>query len=167
MMRIRADRRVFAAAAIAVIVCLCLLLAGTVRSLRTENATLRSKQKDLTLLADETQKLKLKIAATESRKSLSKVDGVVLAVDEVVKSLGVGQKVKSVKPTGTRDRQYAVEEEAEVQFEKLSMNEVVNILYRLENAPMILSIKKATLKPSFDSPSLLNVSCTISLIKPK
>jgi hypothetical protein len=81
--------------------------------------------------------------------------------------MGLNQKVKSVKSIGVREKKYGIEEEAELQIEKVNMNEVTNILYRIENAPMVLSIKKATIKTSFDNPSLLNITMTIGLIKPK
>lgn len=165
-MRFRADRRMLFAAGIVILICLCLVLAGVVRSLRKENASLQAKQKELLLLKGEALTIKGKVDASEARKSLTKVEGVVQAVDEIVKSMGLSQKVKSVKPTGTRDRLYAIEEEAEVQFEKMNMNEMVNLFFRIENAPMILSIRKTTVKTSFENPSLLNISATISLVKP-
>ncbi len=165
-MRFRADRRMLFAAGIVILICLCLVLAGVVRSLRTENASLQTKQKELLLLKGEALTIKSKVDASEARKSLTRVEGVVQAVDEIVKSMGVSQKVKSVKPTGTRDLLYAIEEEAEVQLEKMNMNEMVNLFFRIENAPMILSIRKTTVKTSFENPALLNISSTISLMKP-
>lgn len=166
-MNIRENKNIFMAAGALAVICLCLILAGAVRSLKAENSMLKAKKKELALLKDETLALKGKVEVSEARRSLAKVEGVVQAVDEIVKSLGVAQKVKSVKSLGTRDRQYAIEEEAEVQFEKLSMNEMVNIFFRIENAPMVLAIKKVTFKTSFESPSLLNISCIISLVKPQ
>lgn len=148
-------------------ICLCLGMAGVARSLKTENTVLKAKKKELALLKDETLALKIRVDAAESRKSLTRVAGVVQAVDEIVKSLGVAQKVKSVKSLGVRDRQYAVEEEAEVQLEKVSMNEMVNIFFRIENAPMVLALKKTTIKTSFENPSLLNISCIITLVRPQ
>lgn len=47
------------------------------------------------------------------------------------------------------------------------MNEMVNIFYRIENAPMILTIKKATVKKSFENPELLNISLVLSFLNPK
>lgn len=165
-MTIRADRKIFIIAGAVAAFILCLVMAGMVRSLKVENTVLKAKKKELALLKDETIALKGRVDASEARKSLTRVEGVVQAVDEIVKSLGIAQKVKSVKSLGARDRQYAIEEEAEVQFEKISMNEMVNIFFRIENAPMVLAIKKTTVKTAFENPSLLNVSCIVSLVKP-
>ncbi len=166
-MNLRTDRRIVIAAGIVAAFCLCLIMAGVTRSLKTENNALKAKKKELAALKDETLALKGRVDASEARKSLTRVAGVVQAIDEIVKSLGISQKVKSVKSLGSRDRQYAVEEEAELQLERLSMNEMVNLFFRIENAPMVLALKKTTVKTSFDNPSLLNISCIVTLVKPQ
>jgi len=119
------------------------------------------------LLREDFLELSKKISSVEGKKSLIKVDGIIPAIDEIFRSAGLAQKVKSVKPTATRDKKYAIEEEADVEVGKVNMNELVNILYKLENAPMVLLIKKARLKTAFEDPALLNVTMTIGLVKPK
>jgi hypothetical protein len=79
----------------------------------------------------------------------------------------LSQKVKSVKSTEARDRKYAVEEEAEVELEKVNMNEMTNIFYRIENGPFLLSVRKSDIKTNFENPALLNITMTVDLIKPK
>jgi hypothetical protein len=166
-MTIKADKKLFVSAGIIIILGLCILMVSVVRSLRMENAGLKTRQKELSTLRDEAVKLRDTIGFLEGKKSLTRVEGVVQAADEIFKSLGIGLKVKSVKPTGTKDRQFGTEEEAEIQLEKMNMNEMVNILYRVENSPMILSVKKTSIRTSFENPSLLNVTINISLIKTK
>jgi len=164
--RLVADRRMLPAAAVAAVTLLCLYMMLTVRSLRAENTALLAKQKELASMKDDVVKLKSRVEAAEARTSLAKVAGVVQAIDEIVKSMGLSQKVKSVKPTNSRERLNTIEEEAEVQLEKLTLNELVNLLYRFENAPMLLATKKTYARLSFENPSLLNVTCFISLIRP-
>jgi hypothetical protein len=166
-MRITSDKRIIIASAFGVTLALCLLLFNFSLSLKKERERLRAEQRELMALRDEYTALKASLDTVEGRKSVTKVEGIVQAVDEVFRSMGLNQKVKSVKPTGSRDRKFAVEEEAEVQVERVDMNEMVNILYKLENAPMVLSVRKTTIKTSFDNPSLLNITMTISLIKPR
>ena len=136
-------------------------------SLKKEGAALRSQQKELFLLRDDFIELREKVGSVEGKKSLAKVGGIVQTIDEIFRSLGLNQKVKSVKPAGIREMKYASEEEAEVQLEKVDMNEMVNILYKLENAPMLLVIKKTTVKTSFENPTLFNITLTLGLAKPK
>ena len=72
--------------------------------------------------------------------------------------------MKSIKGIGGREIKGQLNEEtAEVQMEKVNLNELVNIFYKLENAPLLLSIQKVALKKSFEKPDLLDVTMTVSL----
>jgi general secretion pathway protein M len=166
-MNLKVDRKVVAISGVVLLFIICVVLFDVSLSLKRDRDTLRSQQKEMLLLASEYAVLRDSVASVEAKKSLTKVEGIVQAVDEVFKSIGLGQKVKSVKSTGTREKKYASEEEAEVSVEKVTMNEMVNILFRIENAPMILSVRKTSIKTSFDNPSLLNMTMTVGLIKPK
>ncbi|MFI5294520.1 MAG: hypothetical protein ACHQ0Y_05785 [Thermodesulfovibrionales bacterium] len=161
------DKNILAISVIALLFIVCAILFEVSLSLKRERYTLRSRQEEMLALSNEYAGLKTAVDAVEGKRSLTKVEGIVQAVDEVFKSMGLGQKVKSVKSTGTREKKFASEEEAEVSVEKVTMNEMVNILYRIENAPMILTVRKTSMKTSFDNPSLLNVTMTVGLIKPK
>lgn len=148
-------------------VALCVVLAGISAGLKKERSALIQRKKEILSLSNEFGPLKSLVDSAESKKSLSRNDGVVQAVDEIFKSIGLGRKLKSVKPLGVRDQRYATEEQAELQVEKVDMNEMVNIFYKLENAPLILPIKRSTIRPSFENPNLLNLTVTLSLVKPK
>jgi general secretion pathway protein M len=161
------DRRLLITGSIAVSVILCILLINVSLSLKRDHGNVKAQQKELFLIKDEFLSLKNRIDTVENKKSLTKIEGIVQAADEVFLPLGLKRKVKSVKPTGTKDLKETIEEEAEVQIEKVDMNEMVNIFYKIENSPMILSIKKTTIKTSFENPTLLDITMTIALVKPK
>ncbi|MBM4140838.1 MAG: hypothetical protein FJ242_05000 [Nitrospira sp.] len=166
-MRLKADRRLLIAGGIAVSVILCILLINVSLSSKKDLGNLKAQQKELLSIKDEFLSLKNRIDTVENKKSLTKIEGIVQAADEVFLSLGLKRKVKSVKPTGTKDLKETIEEEAEVQVEKVDMNEMVNIFHKIENSPMILSVKKTTIKTSFENPELLDITMTIALVKPK
>ncbi|MBE0427177.1 MAG: hypothetical protein IBX72_11115 [Nitrospirae bacterium] len=128
---------------------------------------LKEQQKEMLILKNEFLSLKQKIDAIEGKKNLSNVQGIIEAVEEVFPSIGLKDKVKTVKSTARREIRDGIEEEADINIEKVSMNEMVNIFYRMENAPMILTIKKAAIKKSFENPELLNISLTLSFLKSK
>lgn len=134
---------------------------------RRELKLLNDQRKEMLILKDEYVSLKKRVDSAESRKDLSSTQGIVQAVDEVFQSIGLKDKVKTVKSTNRRDMKEGTEEEAELLIEKVSMNEMVNIFYKIENAPMILTIKKAAIKKSFENPELLNISLTLSFFKMK
>lgn len=166
-MRLKADRRLLIAGGIAVSVILCILLINVSLSSKKDLGNLKAQQKELLSIKDEFLSLKNRIDTVENKKSLTKIEGIVQAADEVFLSLGLKRKVKSVKPTGTKDLKETIEEEAEVQVEKVDMNEMVNIFHKIENSPMILSVKKTTIKTSFENPELLDITMIIALVKPK
>ena len=128
---------------------------------------LNDHRKEMLILKDEYLSLKKRVDSAESRKDLSSAQGIVQAADEVFQSIGLKDKVKTVKSMNRRDMKEGIEEEAEFLIEKVSMNEMVNIFYKIENAPMILTIKKAAIKKSFENPELLNISLTLSFLKMK
>lgn len=128
---------------------------------------LQGQRKEMAVLRDEYLSLQQKIQTVENRKNLTNVQGVLQAVDEVFSSVGLKDKVKTVKNTGKRETKDGIEEEADVSVEKVTMNEMVNIFYRIDHAPMILTIKKVTVKQSFENPELLNITLMLSFLKIK
>lgn len=166
-MKITAGGRRLAAACIAVCVLFSAALLHMAVSSERALRDLKSRHDELNLLKGEYLALKGRVESVEAKKSLTHAKGIVQAVDEVFLPLGLKQKVKSIKATGVRDVKDAVEEEAEIQIERVDMNEAVNILYRFENAPMALPVRKAVLKASFDNPAHLNITMTVALIRNK
>lgn len=161
------DRRKLVIGAVLVSVVLCALMFRLSLSLERDNAALRSRQDALVGLSGEFGVIKERVRAVEGKTSAARVEGIVQAVDEVFRSLGLEKKVKSLKSTGTREREFGTEEEAELLVERVTMNEMVNIFYRIGQTPAALAVKRTTLKTVFDSPSLLNITMTISFISPK
>lgn len=134
---------------------------------RKELNLLKEQRKEMLSLKEDFLSLRQRITTVEGKKNLTNVQGVVQAVDEVLSSAGLKDKVKTVKSAGKREVRDGFEEEADISIEKVNMNEMVNIFYRIENAPMILTIKKATVKKSFENPELLNISLVLSFLNPK
>ena len=138
------------------------------RSAGKELEILKTKQKELSVLSREYKLMKENVDFVEQRSTVAQVRGIANAVDMLSSSVGMKGKIKSVKITGAREIQGSMtEESAEVQMEKVSMNELVNIYHRVNKAPMILSVKRATIKKSFENPELLNITMTVSLFTRK
>lgn len=134
---------------------------------RKELKMLKEQQKEMLILKDEFLSLRQRIGLVEDRKNLSNTQGIAQAVDEVFSSVGLRDKVKTVKSAGKRELKEGTEEDADISIEKVSMNEMLNIFYKIENAPMILTVKKATIKKSFENPELLNITLSLSFLKTK
>jgi hypothetical protein len=96
------------------------------------------------------------------------MDGVTNALSEIFSSLGLAGKIRSVKVIGQREVAEGLREErAEVQIEKANLNELVNLLYRMRQAQVMLAAKKITIKKTFENPDLLHVSLTVALFTRK
>jgi hypothetical protein len=128
---------------------------------------LKEQRNEMIVLRDALLLLSRKVNTVEAKKELSNVQGIAQAVEEVFSSVGLKDRVKTVKSTGKRETKDGFEEEADVYIEKVTMNEMVNIFYRIKNAPMVLTVKKVTVKKSFENPELLNISLILSFLKKK
>jgi hypothetical protein len=127
-------------------------------------ASLRLQLQEISVLSGEYLSLSQRMKAVEGRRKLTTVKGIVQAVDEIFDPLGLKEKIKSVKPLDAKDPK---EERAEVSVGGLNMNEMVNLLYNTENSPMLLVIREIDLKSSFQDPTLLDMTMTLSLVKPE
>lgn len=134
---------------------------------RRELKLLKEQRKEMLMLNGEFLALKQRIDVVEGKKKLSNVQGIVQAIDEVFLPIGLKDKIKTVKSTGRREIKDGFEEEADLQIEKVSMNEMINIFYKIDNAPMVLTVRKAAIKKSFENPELLNIALTLSFLKAK
>jgi len=150
-----------------VLIFLCIMIVPAFifeKKAERELSELQTRLNEFSDLTSEYNKLKEQVSAIEGKRSLSKVRSIIMAADEVLLSLGVKDKMKSIKGVEGRDIGGQMNEEsAEVQIEKVTVNELIHIFYKIENAPMLLSIKKVSIKKSFTAPELLDVIMTISL----
>ena len=138
------------------------------RASRKEVDTLKSKRNELSLLATEFSALKVQVDVVEQKTIPSQAKGIASVLDDIVSFMGIKGKLKAVKGLGSREiKGPMTEENAEVQLEKVSMNELVNIFYRIGEAPVILSVKRTMMKKSFENPELLDVTMTIALFTKK
>lgn len=133
------------------------------RSINRELAGVREKAKELAALSAEYSPMKSRVDGLERRRSGLKATGVAQAVDDITGSIGLSAKVKSVKAMGRRELAGGIEESSEVVVEKVTTNELVNILYTIEDTPFMLSVRRLSVKKTFENPDLLNVNLTLSL----
>ena len=125
---------------------------------------LEERSREFTSLAVEFKAVKAKVDALEKKASVSRPAGLAQAVHDMSSSIGLKDKVKTIKSLGVRDVKDGMSgERAEVRLERLSMNELVNLFYKFEEAPMLVSIESVNVKKTFDSPEHLDVLMTIDL----
>jgi len=125
---------------------------------------LTGKYLEFSVLAGEYRYLSQRVHTIEKKETLTKAKGMAQIIGEISESLGMKGKVQSIKETGTRKTLDQMREEtAEIQIEKVNMTEMLHLLYKIENAPTILAVKKVAIKKSFENPEVLDVTMTLSL----
>lgn len=131
---------------------------------KAELSSLQTQRAEFQALKNELTGLRASVGGLEEKGSLSEVQGVVQAIGEIFSQAGLKGKLKSVTPLGTRNVLGATAEEAELKADRVSIDETVSLLYRMQNAPMGLVIRKASLRRSFEEPELLDLTMTVSLL---
>jgi len=102
------------------------------------------------------QKLANRLSATRPDDTPAKL------IDEI----GIKGKGSQIRPVKGDERPGMVEDAADVKLEGLTANETVNLLYRLEKGAKPVIIKKGLIRTRFDDPAKLDLSLTLSLLKP-
>jgi len=83
----------------------------------------------------------------------------------IIDEIGIKGKGSQIKPLKGEERGGYLEDAAEVKMDGLTLNEAVNLLFRLEKGTRPVVIKKALLKTRFDDPARLDLTLTIALMK--
>jgi len=105
----------------------------------------------------------LNILLNQKKKiGLTKVSGVVSTMEQTLTTLGLEADI--IKPLEKKRIKEFIEEDAELKMEDINLNELVNLLYKIENSPMPLKIKNILIKTTFENPDLFIVNLTVSLI---
>lgn len=135
------------------------------RSTEKEVAASRQREAEFNALAAEYVTFKKRVDSVEQAKTLASQAGLIRTMDDVLSVVGVKGKMKSAKDIGSSalDQQLR-EERAEFTIERLTLNELVNVLYKIDHAPATLSVKAFTVRKAFEDPRLLDVTLTVSLI---
>ncbi|HIJ88782.1 MAG TPA: general secretion pathway protein GspM [Desulfuromonadales bacterium] len=85
---------------------------------------------------------------------------------KVIEELGIKGKSVKIVPLKGEDRPGVIEDAADIRIEGITLNEAINILYRLEKGSRPLVIKKSNLRIRFDDPSRSDLTLVLALLKP-
>ncbi len=104
------------------------------------------------------ERLRRKAYGAESR-------SIVAICETLGKEAGVGQRIVSLKPLGEKVQSGYVESAAELRLESVKLDELVNLLYMIENHRLMLVIKDFRLKSRFDNPDLIDVTMQLARLR--
>lgn len=92
-------------------------------------------------------------------------DGLIPTLNALFDSLGLRDRVKSLRVAGNREFKGFIEESVQMEMDKLTMNELINLLYRIENHTVPISIKDVRMKKDFENPERIDLNMKVSLFR--
>lgn len=85
---------------------------------------------------------------------------------KIIEDTGIKGKSVKIAPLKGEERSGFIEDAADIRIEGLTLNEAVNLLYRLEKGSRPLVIKKYNLRTRFNDPSRCDLSLVLALLRP-
>lgn len=163
--RLKSMSRAELAALTALALCAVLLVVSIamMSAARARLANLSASYDEAKLVNAEYTQMSARLKRLESKVgAMQDVAGVVSAVDRLVSPIGLNDKLKSQRNLPSVDPS---EEKAELAFEALTLNELVNLVYNVDDAPFLLVIRSADMKLNFQDAERLDFVMTFSFIK--
>ena len=116
--------------------------------------------------------LPLKVAYMSARQSSDALQGRMASLRpddslaKIIEDTGIKGKSVKIAPLKGEERNGFTEDTADVRIEGLTLNEAVNLLYKLENGGRPLVVKKSNVRVRFDDPSRCDLTMILALLKP-
>jgi|Deesub1362A_J573_1020465.scaffolds.fasta_scaffold11759_2 hypothetical protein len=113
-------------------------------------------------LSQKAMSIKMAVQSMERQIKTKGTSGIVKEIEEVLES--IGRRAKTIRPLEEEKRGEFIEKSAFVRMDKVDLNEIVNILYVLENSPVAFRIKDMTMKTTFEDPEKFILELTVGMI---
>lgn len=116
--------------------------------------------------------LPLKMSYISARQSSDQLSGRMASLRpddspaKIIEETGIKGKSVKIVPLKGEERNGFIEDAADIRIEGVTLNEAVNLLYRLEKGSRPLIIKKSNLRVRFDDPSRSDLALVLALLKP-
>lgn len=98
-----------------------------------------------------------KILLPPSDKSLGSI------IEEMAKGIGIKGNIVSIKPMEEGTEKGYIKTGIDVKIEGITLNQMVNLLYRIENFRNLILIKGFVMKSRFENPDLLDITMHVVL----
>jgi general secretion pathway protein M len=85
---------------------------------------------------------------------------------KIIEDTGIKGKSVKIVPLKGEERSGFTEDAADIRIDGLTLNEAVNLLYRLEKGSRPLVFKKFNLRTRFDDPSRCDLNLIMALLRP-
>lgn len=99
-----------------------------------------------------------KLLASQTEKSVGEI------IEEIGDAIGIKDRISSFKPTEDKVEKGYMQKGVEVKIDGISFNELLNLLYKIENHRNLLLIKDFSMKAHFDDPGVSDVIIQVVLV---
>jgi general secretion pathway protein M len=116
--------------------------------------------------------LPLKLAYRTAKQSSDQLTGRLSSlrpddtIAKIIEEIGIRGRGVKISPLKGEERNGILEDAADVRIEGLTLNEAVNLVYRLEKGSRPLVMKKCNLRIRFDDPSRCDMAMILTLLRP-
>ncbi len=120
-------------------------------------------------IALEEEYLGLKAAYDEvaNRAFLSGAESTVSVIEGLAGGVGVKDRITGLKPLEETETLGYVDSKVEARLKGVDLNQLVNLLFRIENHRALLVVRAFSMKSTFEDPELYEITMTISHIVKK
>jgi len=129
---------------------------------KVQNKSLQDQITELQTLSENVISLKSEVDSKEKRIRSSRTKGAVSALEQILKALGL--KAAAIKPLEKKKINDFMEEKAELEIQDTDLNRIVNLLYKIDNAPSPMKINSASIKTTFEDPDKFVLKLSVSLL---
>lgn len=125
----------------------------------------KSELEELRILKEEYLKKKVGFDYLEKRLLSPKgSDSPIRILEDIGRKIGIKEKITALKPLEERTIRGYMERGVEMRIDGMDINQLINLLYRIENHSALLIIKEFSMKNRFDNPDLMDITINTSLI---
>jgi len=152
----------------ALIVLLAVAVGGSILSAEVEALEKKRSARE-TVLKD---LLLLKVTYLSARQSSDKLSVRMASLRpddspaKIIEEIGIKGKSLKIVPLKGEERRGFIEDAADIRIEALTVNEAINLVYRLEKGSRPIVIKRSNLRVRFDDPSRCDLTLVLALLKP-
>ena len=88
-------------------------------------------------------------------------------LEELAKQTDTRSKILHIKPMVSTPNDAYEEESVEIKMEEVTLEQLVQYLFQIENSPQFMKIKRLSIRPRLDNRQLLSVVFRVSTFTPK
>lgn len=132
------------------------------KSFERKVAAKKEEIKKFKALEEEYLRKKSYIESFTKKAYSSGTDSIINLIEGIGNRAGVKERIVSIKPLEEKEVMGYRQKGAEVRIEKIDLNQLINLLYLIENNRSLLVIKEFSMKSRFEDPNLIDVTINLA-----